>query len=136
MFDKIDNLNSQTRVLIAVLLALAFFVPYSYFYQPQVAENNETQQTAMREMQNVVTANASNQVAQNIVKAPTQNSTIIATIESANFTYKIDRLGRITEVNLKAEKYQKDSAALSLFPEDVANANNPKILEIRFRILY
>ncbi|WP_276952120.1 membrane protein insertase YidC [Helicobacter rodentium] len=132
MFDKIDNLNSQTRVLIAVLLALAFFVPYSYFYQPQVAENNETQQTAMREMQNVVTANASNQVAQNIVKAPTQNSTIIATIESANFTYKIDRLGRITEVNLKAEKYQKDSAALSLFPEDVANANNPKILEIRF----
>lgn len=132
MFDKIDNLNSQTRVLIAVLLALAFFVPYSYFYQPQVAENNETQQTAMREMQNVVTANASNQVAQNAVKAPTQNSTIIATIESANFTYKIDRLGRITEVNLKAEKYQKDSVALSLFPEDVANANNPKILEIRF----
>ena len=41
MLDKINNLNSQTRVLLAVLLALAFFVPYSYFQQPEQEPSKE-----------------------------------------------------------------------------------------------
>ncbi|TLD87508.1 membrane protein insertase YidC [Helicobacter sp. MIT 05-5294] len=133
MLDKIDNLSSQTRVLIAVLLALAFFVPYSYFYKPQINENNATQ-TTTRDMQEVVTAQSvdSNNAAQEIADMPTQSKVVIATIESEKFTYKIDRLGRIVEVTLKEEKYQKDSIPLTLFPEDVANPNNPKILEVRF----
>lgn len=129
MFDKIDNLSSQTRILIAVLLALAFFVPYSYFYKPQMNENNATQATT-REMQSVKIE--SNTMAQEPVATPAQSSAVIATIESEGFIYKIDRLGRIAEVVLKEEKYQKDSVPLALFPEDVANPNNPKILEIRF----
>ena len=133
VFDKIVNLSSQSSILIAVLLALAFFVPYSYFYKPQTNENNATQ-TTTREMQNVAPIQQadSDKVMQDTAKVSTSNHTTLATIESENFTYKIDRLGRIAEVALKEKKYQKDSAPLVLFPEDIANPNNPKILEIRF----
>ncbi|TLD85342.1 membrane protein insertase YidC [Helicobacter sp. MIT 11-5569] len=133
MFNKIDQLSSQTRIMIAVVLALAFFVPYSYFYQPEFTENNATK------IESKVNANAP-QISSNVQDASTsvetsnaiKDSAIIATIESKSFTYKIDKLGRITIVELKEEKYRKDSAPLSLFAADVANQSNPKILEVRF----
>lgn len=133
VFDKIDNLSSQTRILIAVLLALAFFVPYSYFYKPQMNENNATQATT-REMQNVAPIQQvdSGKITQDTARVSNPNHATLATIESKNFTYKIDRLGRIAEVALKEKKYQKDSNPLMLFSEDIANPSNPKILEIRF----
>ncbi len=133
VFDKIDNLSSQTRILIAVLLALAFFVPYSYFYKPQMNENNATQATT-REMQNVAPIQQvdSGKITQDTARVSNPNHATLATIESKNFTYKIDRLGRIAEVALKEKKYQKDSTPLMLFSEDIANPSNPKILEIRF----
>lgn len=61
-----------------------------------------------------------------------EDSAIIATIEAEGFIYKIDKLGRIAIVELKEEKYHKDSKPLSLFSNDVASQTNPKILEIRF----
>lgn len=108
VFDKIDNLSSQTRILIAVLLALAFFVPYSYFYKPQTNENNATQ-TTTREMQNVAPIQQadSDKVMQDTAKVSTSNHTTLATIESENFTYKIDRLGRIAEVALKEKNTKR-----------------------------
>ena len=135
MFNKIDQLSSQARILIAVVLALAFFVPYSYFYQPKLAENNathtpkvesKTDSNVQASPQNVTLANSA------LPNHSNQSVSIIATIEANGFTYKIDKLGRIAVVELKEEKYRKDSAPLSLFPDDVANQLNPKILEIRF----
>lgn len=99
MFDKIDNLSSQTRILIAVLLALAFFVPYSYFYKPQMNENNATQATT-REMQNVAPIQQvdSGKITQDTARVSNPNHATLATIESENFTYKIDRLAELQKL--------------------------------------
>ncbi|MCI5968446.1 membrane protein insertase YidC [Helicobacter sp.] len=134
MFNKINELSSQTRIIIAVVLALAFFVPYSYFYQPQTQEsavvsNAKVAPDAPSIQDSVATANVTAPVN---VPMEAKDSTIIATIEAEGFSYQIDRLGRIARVELKEDKYQKDSAPLSLFQEDVVNQSNPKILEIRF----
>lgn len=136
MFNKIDQLSSQTRIIIAVALALAFFIPYSYFYQPNQEENNTTkpeikmESKAQVNMQNTASSSVSSNasVDANVV----QDAAVIATIESESFIYRIDKLGRIATVELKEEKYRKDSIPLSLFVNEVANQGNPKILEIRF----
>ncbi len=137
MFDKIEQLSFQTRILIAVLLALAFFIPYSYLYQPKINQENnatqklESQASATQEIPN--TQNAESQsISMQTASTEAQNAAIIATINADNFVYKIDRLGRIAEVLLKDMKYQKDSAPLSLFPENIAVQNDPKTLELRF----
>ena len=131
MLDKINNLNSQTRVLLAVLLALAFFVPYSYFQQPEQEPSKEAIKMESQ-TQSMQTPADSTAPAQDNTTQTTANSAIIATINAQDFTYEIDTLGRISKVLLKEVKYQKDSEPLSLFTEDISNQNNPKILEIRF----
>lgn len=134
MLNKLDNLNPQTRIIIAVVLALAFFVPYSYFYSPKENATAKPSQNIQTPSQEQTTPQASIQNVSNTQNA--QNSTdsqeIIATIKAKNFEYKIDRLGRITQVLLKEEKYYKDAKDLELFSTDIANQNNPKTLEIRF----
>ena len=133
MLDKINNLNSQTRILLAVLLALAFFVPYSYFYQP--AQEPPKEVTKAESQTPSVQAPADSTalaIRQDSATQANANSAIIATINAQDFIYEIDTLGRISKVLLKEVKYQKDSKPLSLFTEDISNQNNPKILEIRF----
>ena len=106
MLNKLDNLNPQTRFIIAVVLALAFFVPYSYFYSPKENATAKPSQNIQTPSQEQTTPQASIQNVSNTQN--TQNSTdsqeIIATIKAKNFEYKIDRLGRITQVLLKEEK--------------------------------
>lgn len=136
VFNKIDQLSSQTRIIIAVVLALAFFVPYSYFYQPTSAENvtAEVESHAQTQATSDVHSSATHgTLSHEMVNAHTaQDLAIIATIESEDFLYGVDRLGRIAVVELKEEKYRRDSSALPLFTNDIANQTDPKILEIRF----
>ncbi len=133
MFNKLDNLSSQTRIIIAVVLALAFFIPYSYFYAPKPQENNATS-TQVQTTQTVPATQTtpSTQPKPDFTQPQASTQEIIATINAENFEYQIDRLGRITRVTLKEEKYHKDTKDLELFSNDIANQNNPKILEIRF----
>ena len=132
MFKKLDNLNSQTRILIAVVLALIFFIPYAYFVDPseskiqtKTTQNEKIASKVVEKKEEVNTALA------------TQNTNttteIIATIHAKNFEYKIDRLGRITQVYLKNKEYQKEnSEKIALFAEGIETQNDPKTLEIRF----
>ena len=105
MLNKLDNLNSQTRIIIAVVLALAFFVPYSYFYAPKPQENNATATaSSIQTTQNLPTTK---EAKPNSIQESTQISTtqeIITTINGENFEYQIDRLGKIAQVTLKEEK--------------------------------
>ena len=135
MLDKLDNLNSQTRILLAVTLALLFFVPYSYFYAPQPIDSNTTKGTqvstqaiapdAPMQEQPKMQDQDIDKIAQNMA-----NTDIIATIDANNFTYTIDNLGRISQATLKEERYKLDSKPLELF--SLSLQNDPKILEIRF----
>lgn len=134
MFKKIDNLNSQTRIIIAVVLALIFFIPYSYFVEPKKAENAK-EKIENKEAPKEVTKQQ-NKNPSNINPSLNNNEkdiAIIATIHAKNFDYEIDRLGRIAQVYLKNKEYQKDnSKKIALFASGIEAQNNPKTLEIRF----
>ncbi|MDE5591576.1 MAG: membrane protein insertase YidC [Helicobacter sp.] len=128
MFDKIDNLNPPTRILLVVVLTLLFFVPYSYFYSPtQNTQQNVksiSQESSQSSNNPIIPATSTQEASKN-------TGEIIATIQAPNFEYQIDRLGRITQAYLKQTKYQKDSNPLPLFSY-TSDQNNPKPLEIRF----
>ncbi|MDA3966452.1 MULTISPECIES: membrane protein insertase YidC [Helicobacter] len=133
MLDKLDNLNSQTRILLAVALALLFFVPYSYFYAPQPTDTNATKSTQISTQANAPNAPTQETTQTQNIDNATQSTTstdIIATIDSKNFTYTIDNLGRISQATLKEERYKLDSKPLELFSTSLQN--DPKPLEIRF----
>ncbi len=131
MFNKIDNLSPQARILIAVILALLFFVPYSYLYKPTqtTEQENKTTNSAIPQ---TIQEQSTQPIQQNLPTSNNPTKEIIATIQSKNFEYQIDRLGRITQAFLKDTKYQKDSQDLPLFSTDISQQDNPKPLEIRF----
>ncbi|CAM2771738.1 membrane protein insertase YidC [Helicobacter burdigaliensis] len=133
MLNKLDNLSSQTRIIIAVALALAFFIPYGYFFPSH--ENNTTSPSTNTKQ--IVTPASNTPNIQNPNEALVKNTSdtkeqIIATIKANNFEFEIDRLGRISQSYLKTPKEEVSSHKFSLFAEDIANPNNPKPLEIRF----
>ena len=138
VLKKLDTLNPQTRILIAVALALAFFIPYSYFFAPSPKETNAT--TTEQNTQAIQTPKTETTTPQEVAnQAQNLNNpqgAIIAKVVAENFEYEIDRLGRISQVYLKNKQYQKDekSDKLALFGEEIqqSNQNNPKTLEIRF----
>lgn len=140
MFNKLDNLNPQTRILIAVILAFAFFVPYSYFVTPPTTpqENNQTlnqQQTAQSTNSTTAAPNASPQ--QNTQTPTTPQNTkkvssdeILVQIKSDHFEMQIDRFGRIAQMNLSDSKFHNLGENLAIFAPLVSGSVRP--LEIRF----
>jgi len=131
VFNKIDNLSPQARILIAVILALLFFVPYSYLYKPTQTTEQENK-TTNSPIPQTIQEQSTQPIQQNLPTSNNPTKEIIATIQSKNFEYQIDRLGRITQAFLKDTKYQKDSQDLPLFSTDISQQDNPKPLEIRF----
>ncbi|PZT49024.1 membrane protein insertase YidC [Helicobacter valdiviensis] len=134
MLNKLDNLSSQTRIILAVALALAFFIPYGYFF-PSKENNatsiNNTQKQATTTPQ-ISTANIVALLNNQNTDSTTNQRQIIATIKAKDFEFEIDRLGRISQSYLKTPKEDASSHKFSLFSEDIASPNNPKPLEIRF----
>jgi len=148
VLDKIDNMNTQTRVVIATILSLLVFVAYDALFMPKtapMAENNASLHTA------APATNASKHAAPAQTAAATGGAPVeregaqshapgktsadtglnatVATVETSNTTIEFDALGRIRQVYLKDSQYRTEEGnLLKLF-------NNPKIpkpLEIRF----
>ncbi|MDR1975429.1 MAG: membrane protein insertase YidC [Campylobacteraceae bacterium] len=122
-------MSSQSRVVLATVLAVIFFVFYSYYFSPktQIDGNNTTQtQTAAQ-------ANEAPQVAQTtaasapISVASVNMEEIIAKVEAKDFEIYIDRLGRISKYFLNGvdfkdengERIQLIDASFSLLPLEV-----------------
>lgn len=132
-----NNKNSNTRILVAVVLSLLFLIPYMYFFAPKTelnTSNNATitlNQTAQPiQSQNAAPIAATNDMNQDI-KSPISSDSIniISKIESKDFTIEIDELGRISTMYLKDKKYlDEDGKPLSLLDK-----NSIKPLEIRFQ---
>ena len=74
MLNKLDNLNPQTRIIIAVVLALAFFVPYSYFYSPKENATAKPSQNIQTPSQEQTTPQAS---IQNVSNTQNLNTKLI-----------------------------------------------------------
>ncbi len=138
----IDNMSTQTRVVIATVLSLIVFIGYDYLFMPKAApqsvEANKTalnlpqEQHAAAEPAAAPPAAVTSGHSAQPKAAPVQKDAlqkVVATVETANMTMEFDALGRISQVYLKDRQYRtEEGKELKLF-------NTPKIpkpLEIRF----
>lgn len=133
------NNNSNSRILLAIVLSLLFLIPYMYFFAPKTGHNDANATIAKASSSNIAqnqesdkidSLNAPSNVNISDMQAPisTDSSKIITKIESSNIEINIDNLGRIASVFLKDKKYLQDGKPLSLL-----GSNNLKPLEIRFQ---
>ena len=140
MNNNQNKQDSQKRFLLAIVLSLAFFMAYNYFYlEPQQKAIQEQQAaTTTTKVQNKQDTNVVNNNAPS-VQSVQKNSTIpqikdiskeiiVSTVKTKNEIYEIDSLGRIAQVTLREKKYvDENKKALKLF-----DAKQLRPLEVRF----
>ncbi|RLA75072.1 MAG: membrane protein insertase YidC [Epsilonproteobacteria bacterium] len=126
--------DKQKRLLIAMVLAFAFFIAFDYFYiQPQViADKTDKQSTKQDTTTNNKAPQTSSKIESATNTAPKEQTIkqedIVSTIQTKNNEIKIDKLGRIAKLKLKQSQYiDEDGKAIQLF-----NIDSLKPLEIRF----
>ncbi len=128
-------MSANQRLILAVVLSFVFFVAYTAIFPPEevVIENNTTIieerdgviiETSTSSMPN---ANLDHAVAVDEQLASSDSSNLVR-IESADFSMRIDTLGRIASKILKAEKYNNND---NVHSEMVAQVGT-KPLHIRF----
>ncbi len=139
----IDNMSTQTRVVIATVLSLIVFIGYDYLFMPkavpQSPDANKTVQSRQVESGSVSETTAPPVVSGPEVTAQSKAAPVevqkgalqkvVATVETANMTMEFDALGRISQVYLKDRQYRNEEG------EELKLFNSPKIpkpLEIRF----
>ncbi len=134
-----EQLDLQKRLIIALALSFLVFVGSSYFLgtgqPPRVSQeansSNTNSQIAQNQAPTVATGSNISAPRQKRANSPVpikSNIESIATIKSENYIFTIDKLGRISQATLLAEKYMdEDGNRLKLFDD-----NSVKPLEIRF----
>ncbi len=122
------------RLLIALLLSFVVLTIYGYLVPKQSLEGNQTKNI---NQQAATIAKSAPKVASNSKTAvevskdrglAASNEHVIATVDTAKYSLKIDNLGRISSVVLKESKYQQDDGK----PIDVIPKNGIRPLELRF----
>ena len=124
-----SNMTTQTRLLIATVLSVAFFIVYDFYFMPK------------KQLENNASINASNAApalkegildpndASNLVKAPItkDQKAVLAHINTSEFNATIDELGRISSFMLNNAKFvNEDGSHIELISKD------PMPLEVRF----
>ncbi len=122
-----NNNNSNTRILIAIVLSLLFLIPYMYFFSPK-PHTNETIISANKTIQENNAPISNTKSINNEIKAPIDSSNIIAKIESKEFDIEVDELGRISNIFLKDKKFIGEDGK----PLGLLDKNSIKPLEMRF----
>ena len=122
------------RLLIALVLSFVVLSIYGYMMPKQNLESNQTKvanQTVTSTAKSAPTVASSSVESKNVTenKAPVvTNESVIAQVETAKYSLKIDNFGRISSVILKESKYKQDDGK----PIDVIAHNGIKPLELRF----
>lgn len=143
MLDKLDKMDVQTRVIVATVISLLFFIPYSYFMAPesvpedanqpteQISQSSTEAPTTQTQAPSGNTELAAPQTGQGDAPAIKQSSEshVLVSVKAEHFDLEIDPLGRISQVYLKDEKFQSEQEArLPLFAPNTL----PRLLEVRF----
>ncbi len=130
-------MSTNTRVLIATVVALLFFIPYSYFMTPPQAEQKQTRAVDTN------TTTSAPQTQSSTISAPTASTSqtpttqtpqandaeIIARIKSEHFDIEIDKLGRVSQYYLKDARFKTEHSETTALFSPMAT---PKPLEVRF----
>ena len=133
----LENMSSNQRLMIAVVLSFVFFIGYTAIFPPE--QQVHTDQNGSQNIQNVSIVDsiekgyhdattASNTPATPKVDTSLQSSTKLVHIEAQNFTMSIDTLGRIDSLVLKDDKYNIEEGQHT----ELISREGAKPLHIRF----
>ncbi|MGP1579556.1 MAG: membrane protein insertase YidC [Wolinella sp.] len=130
MFNKLDKLSLQVRILIATTLSLLFFIPYSYFFAPPTPKESTTNapRAQLENRAPVENLSVDSQVLEQKIAPQGDVGDVIARVYAKQFRLEIDSLGRISQIYLKEAKYLRDTKELALL--DPLATLRP--LEVRF----
>ena len=108
----LDNLNNQTRIILATVLSFLFFATYDYFFIPKnvknptaVVDKNSTKEIKSKESTNVTTSTTQKVPEQKSAINSNAKNDVIFTLKAKNYELKIDKLGRISKFYLNEKKY-------------------------------
>ncbi len=136
--NTLNKQQTQKRILMATVLAFAFFLAYDFLYmQPkQAAANAKNKQLATQKEQSAngapaIAQNSAPQMQSSANQAPVTNTSskgIASVIKTKHNIFTIDNLGRISQVILKDKQYiDENDKQIHLFTKDQL-----KPLEVRF----
>jgi YidC/Oxa1 family membrane protein insertase len=140
--NTLNKQQTQKRILLATVLAFAFFIAYDFLYLKPQQEAMLAEQAKNQKVQQTTTSTQNSAPATSTVttpqtqmsdnQAPVTNTAstneIVSIIKTKHNAFEIDNLGRISQVTLKDKQYiDKDDKHINLF------ANNQlRPLEVRF----
>ncbi|MDR1008455.1 MAG: membrane protein insertase YidC [Campylobacteraceae bacterium] len=124
----IDKMSAQNRVILATVLAILFFVFYSYYFspQPQIDGNNTTERQSNEAPQVVQTTTLAAPVSTQSVNM----DEIIAKVEAQDFEIYVDKLGRIAKYFLNGDDFKDENGERIQLIDSSVSPLLP--LEIRF----
>ena len=132
----LEKMSSTQRLILAVALSFLFFVGYSAVFppeHPEAAQKAVTDKVAVKESpaaagkQESVEAEAGHELRSDETMAKGASNTLV-TVESEAFILKVDTLGRIASMVLKADKYNSGENIHS----ELVSDKGAKPLYIRF----
>ncbi|MHC3995462.1 membrane protein insertase YidC [Thiomicrolovo sp. ZZH C-3] len=122
MFEK---MSPNQRLILAVVLSFVFFIVYTAIFPPEMPESAEQNVTLTERVgaEAATPAVADGGVGHAVAaseKVANPDATKLVTVESSEFTLKIDTLGRIVSKVLKDEKYYVDDKPTELIAQEGA----------------
>jgi len=139
-------MSSQQRLILATVVSMLFFLGYSAIFMPQQEEINQEKQLNNETSKNLETKDVSSNIQNSgdtsapsvkvaTVESATQSpspikddSKVLVKIDSADFSMKIDTLGRISSMVLTHEEFKnEDGNQIELIGSIL-----PRPLELRF----
>ena len=119
----------QKRLLLALVLSFVVFIAFD-FLMPKPSNNIEQNRTEVSEQQvpKVESTSTNGETIQpSISSAPVSTIKALTKVNSENFIYSIDEMGRIAQVKMLEKKYEYEGKKLELL-----NPAWVKPLEVRF----
>ncbi|MDQ1299001.1 MAG: YidC/Oxa1 family rane protein insertase [Campylobacterota bacterium] len=126
----LEKFTPNQRLLLAVALSFAFFVGYTTLFPPKASNggdaNMSTEIVAKQATTSLPTPSEPSLASIGDVK--TVKTDTLTTINSKEFTLKIDTLGRISSIVLKNKKHGNKAGKLA----ELIPPTGPKPLQVRF----
>lgn len=124
-----DQLSTQKRLFIAVLISILFFVAYDFLVMPKRSVDANMTSSSTNATQNIQNQAPAVESTEMTATEPNTNSSTLVHIKSKFFDATIDELGRINKFSLLEDKFKNSTGEqLSL----IDGKNLPFPLEIRF----
>lgn len=127
----LEKFTPNQRLLLAVALSFAFFIGYTTLFPPTSTSVDANKSAEVALKQNTAQSDIPeplNPKLDTVSNVKTVKTDTLTTINSKEFTLKIDTLGRISSIVLKSAKHDNKEGKLA----ELISSSGPKPLQVRF----